>query len=353
MLHADDPVMTDHPGNAPHGAGCQGLSRCLRLAIPWFTRATVLNVRDLRLAAAEWLVARGRSIPAPRTGWRPWLLDDAGQGDGILERFPAGPCVRAARTNEMPAGTWACATPVHLLAAIEHLRIAPPGVVELDPEEAEAIGATLQEHFSAVDHAFVGDLHGGWLWSSAREVQCTSVEPSAAAGSNLRDVMPAGRDGPEVCRLMNEVQMLLHEHPVNERRVARGQVTVNSLWLWGFGRVGEATTALPRLFSDDAWLQGLARLHGAPCSWPPSLAQALETAGGTVAMGWAHPARPEPTAQALEEVEFACFRPARDALASGRVDQVDLLLGGHALRVVRGDRWRIWRRRRPLAELLP
>ena len=28
-------------------------------------------------------------------------------------------------------------------------------------------------------------------------------------------------------------------------------------------------------------------------------------------------------------------------------------LGGHALRVVRGDRWRIWRRRRALAELLP
>ena len=352
-MHADDPVMTDHPGNASYGAGRLGLSRCLRLAIPWLARQVVEDASTADLAAAEWLVARGRSAPAPLTGWRPWLLDDAGQGDRILERFPAGPCVRAARTSGMPVGTWACATPVHLLAAIEHLRIAPPGAVELDAEEVEAIGATLREHFSAAGHLFVDDARGSWLWSSARDVQCTSVEPSVAADCNLREVMPAGRDGPEVCKLMNEVQMLLHEHPVNERRVARGQVTVNSLWLWGFGRVGEPTTVLPRMFSDDEWLQGLARLHGAPCGSPPELAQALEAGSGAVAVGWARPAGSRTTVAALEEVESAFFRPARDAVASGRVDQVDLLLGGHALRVVRGDRWRFWRRRRALAEMLP
>lgn len=344
--------MTGRRPNPTAGVGARHAARRIRLAVPWLTRQVVEDANVVDLTAAEWLVARGRSAPAPLTGWRPWLLDDAGQGDRILERFPAGPCVRAARTNERPAGTWACATPVHLLAAIEHLRIAPPGAVELDAEEVEAIGATLQEHFSAADHVFVGDARGGWLWSSARDVQCTSVEPSAAAGRNVRELMPAGRDGPEVCRLMNEVQMLLHEHPVNERRVARGQVTVNSLWLWGFGRVGEPTTVLPRLFSDDEWLQGLARLHGAPCGSPSELAQALDTVGGAVAVGWAHPPRSMTMTEALEEVEFACFRPARDGLASGRADQVDLLLGGHALRVVRGDRWRFWRRRRALAELL-
>ena len=36
-------------------------------------------------------------------------------------------------------------------------------------------------------------------------------------------------------RLSNEVQMLLHDHPVNLRRQQAGQVPVNALWFWGGG----------------------------------------------------------------------------------------------------------------------
>jgi hypothetical protein len=280
------------------------------------------------------------------------LLEDVEAGAGILERFPAGPCVRAARTDAVPGGTWACATPVHLLTAIDHLQMAPPGAVELEADETEAIAATLQEHFATADHAFASEARGSWLWSSSRELQCTSVEPSIAAGRNLREVMPAGRDGLAVRKLMNEVQMLLHEHRVNERRAARGAATVNSLWLWGFGSVGEATTALPRLFSDDEWLQGLARLHGSASGLPLDFSKSLDAASGAIAVGWAHPARSGTTADALAEVELACFRPTRDALVRGLVDRVDLLLGDHCLRLVRRDRWRVWRRARPLEEIL-
>jgi len=36
-------------------------------------------------------------------------------------------------------------------------------------------------------------------------------------------------------RLQNELQMLLHDHPVNAAREARGELAINGIWFWGAG----------------------------------------------------------------------------------------------------------------------
>jgi hypothetical protein len=36
-------------------------------------------------------------------------------------------------------------------------------------------------------------------------------------------------------RLQNELQMILHDHPVNEARLERGELSINSVWLYGCG----------------------------------------------------------------------------------------------------------------------
>ena len=40
---------------------------------------------------------------------------------------------------------------------------------------------------------------------------------------------------------MNEAQMILHTHPVNAEREARGMPAVNSVWLWGGGTLPAIT----------------------------------------------------------------------------------------------------------------
>ena len=66
-------------------------------------------------------------------------------------------------------------------------------------------------------------------------MECDTAEPVQVEGDDIRDCLPAGRDGAQIRKLTNELQMLLHEHPVNIRRAARGLAPVNSIWLWGFG----------------------------------------------------------------------------------------------------------------------
>jgi len=45
--------------------------------------------------------------------------------------------------------------------------------------------------------------------------------------------MPQGTDAMRCQAILNQVQMLLHEHPVNQMREVVEQVPVNSIWLSG------------------------------------------------------------------------------------------------------------------------
>ena len=99
--------------------------------------------------------------------------------------------------------------------------------------------------------------------------------------------MPAGPGAGAYHRLMGELQMLLHDHAVNERRTASGIPAINSIWFWGGGTAPEPVDIeLPRLFADDALFRGF----WTSCSqqaedWPGNLtACAKRAAAGFVAV---------------------------------------------------------------------
>jgi hypothetical protein len=328
----------------------------LRLALPWLAEAVSAEAGEgagsTRAPAAEWLLARGRPLSGHRADWRDWLLDEAGGPLGLLRCFPAGACVRALRHGSRPEGTWACARPVHLLTAIDHLQIAPATVM-LDEEESATLGRDLNGHFA--DRGFVFHAVGhdrDWALECPAQTDCTSVEPAGLSGRNLRDLMPAGRDGAAIRSLTNEIQMLLHDHPVNVARAAQGLPVVNALWLWGFGRAGDATDfEAPAIYTDDAWLAGLWKIHGAEANSISDLAAGLERVDSDALLGWCGLPASAP-GESIGEAERRCLAPARAALWSGAIDGLDMLLGERAFAVGRGLRLRFWRGAKPLEEWL-
>src|SRR5439155_20021684 len=61
-------------------------------------------------------------------------------------------------------------------------------------------------------------------------------------------------------QLLNESQMVLHSHAVNEAREARGEPAVNSVWFWGGGRAPRvATKHWHSVSADEPLALGLAR----------------------------------------------------------------------------------------------
>jgi hypothetical protein len=334
----------------------------LRLALPWL--AAVLRtdaaggLSGARTPAAEWLFARGQVDPSPVTDWRAWLLGDIAGGAELLRVCPAGPCARGRATGERPAGTWACVRPVHLLTAIDHLQLAAQRL-PVDAAEAAALIGDLNRHFEgrglrfhASARAADGSDDGDWHLECAEPIACECVEPAAAAGRNLRDLMPVGRDGARVRAWIIEIQMLLHEHPVNTARAARKLPVVNSLWPWGFGSLGPVPTiTLPPLYTDDAWLAGLWRLQGFAAR--PVGEFALEEPGGErgALVGWSS-APDGAVREALAKADADCFEPARAGLGRSGVAEIATLLGDCAVTTDRSARFRFWRRSRPLQESL-
>ncbi len=333
----------------------------LRVALPWLEASLGAAAADGRACgpapAAEWLVARGQLNAAAGHSWREWLLAPIAAGHEILRRCPAGPGVRATVTGKPPAGTWACARAVHLATAIEHLRLAAEDV-DMQAGESAALVEDINRHLEGRGFTLHVQPHAAdWMLECPGSIECSSVEPGLAAGRSVRDLMPAGRDGARIRSLVNEIQMLLHEHPVNLARAARGRPAINTMWPWGFGRFEEMDdVSLPTLYTDDAWLSGVWGLHGARARPLDEFAGQVDADGHAVLVAGSRPPQvgvpADASGGALAWAERTCLAPALAALCSGAVGGVDVLLGGRACAVGRGARLRFWRRSKPLAEAL-
>jgi hypothetical protein len=162
--------------------------------------------------------------------------------------------------------------------------------------------------------------------------------------------MPEGRDGQLIRRLMNELQMVLHEHPVNERRAAQGQRTINAVWLWGFGAPNEAEPVeLPPLAGDDEWLTDLWHLHRAVVREAPGAALDRASGPGQMLIAWVDAASISDAGRRLLDCEAVVFAPLRRTIETGSIRDVRLLCGTRPYSFGRAERWSFWRRPRAFA----
>ncbi|MFO7812692.1 MAG: cofactor-independent phosphoglycerate mutase [Pelovirga sp.] len=73
------------------------------------------------------------------------------------------------------------------------------------------------------------------VWKNGKD-QLRFTPPHDISTQSIEDHLPQGEGAAILHDLMNSAQMLLLDHPVNNRRVAQRQLPANSIWLWGHGR---------------------------------------------------------------------------------------------------------------------
>lgn len=339
-----------------------------------------------RLEALETLLAKGRRTATPPLQLERWLMqrfnagpgqeaddpsDDAGNDTGDKQGGAAAYSL-IGDGGDPSDGIWLRADPVHLRVDRDALVLADASLFGIDADEARALSATLNAHFGAALQ--IDARHPGRWYArlpAAPKIRCTPL--GEARGEPVSGHLPSGADGMHWHALMNEVQMALHGHEVNEAREARGELPVNSLWFWGNGRFAPiGKRPFNAVLADDPLARGLAVASGGSGSPMPvdaaSMLRATDTAGPAegrtrvvlvVLDALRAPARygdAQAWLRMARSIERDWIAPALAALSDRRIGMLTCHLpgdrnasGGQRVETVRGDLRRFWRRRKPLS----
>jgi hypothetical protein len=269
---------------------------------------------------ARLIAAAGRSLPQPDgigAALAP-IYGVARQADWPLAS------IRVAALGVDP-GTdyWLAADPVTLVAGRDDVRLTV-AVDDLTAEEAAAFVALLNTHFDADGLEFIAPEPNAWFVKAPAVQQMATRPIEVVVGRTLRSLLPAGPDAGRWRRWHNEIQMLLHEHPVNILRADDARPAVNSVWFWGGGTYPASTGPSIRTFANGGIAAALA-VQGGDLAHPiPAaldVARANCRAATTVVVALDAPID-------LAGVEAAWAAPAWAALARGAIGTVTLIAGG-------------------------
>lgn len=158
---------------------------------------------------------------------------------------------------------WMCADPVHMMADVDHIILYDSSSLDLMSNESDRLLEALNKHFKQDGLEFISGDASHWFVRSKDHFDVSTTCLNDAVMQNINRLLPVG-DGSALCKqVLNESQMLLHDNSVNQDRLNKGLLTVNSIWLWGEGSlVSKQNSDVPFCYSNDALSKGLSNHLG-------------------------------------------------------------------------------------------
>ena len=291
----------------------------------------------------EWLaraLGRGDALAQGDEGERAQLLRHF---DLLPRGWPVAALTRSRDAGDVASAQWLRADPAWIRPDINGARMFACGEgMQLSRDDTEALLPALRTLFG--DAGFPIDAPDPSRWYLRLPVGSALPSfpgPDETLGADLFEVMAdvGATPDPGMRRwraLLNEAQIVLHNHPWNARRAAAGKPPVNSLWFWGGGMLPDrVATTHAGVASDDALLQALAANAGLS---PHPLPARYEAGDGNRLFDLRD-------ARDLAALADAWLQPAFAALMAGDIGGLHLDHGdGSGYRLARSQRWRFWRK---------
>lgn len=180
----------------------------------------------------------------------------------IQPDYPIAAIAAAADGLDVSDAFWLRADPVNLVLQRDCFSLGEPIPLPVEITDAGNIIVSLNQHFSQDDLSFYIGNSGACYLRSGQALRIKTTLPSVAAGKNIHPFMPQGVAGGKWLSVLNEIQMLLHEHPVNIAREEKGELAVNSLWLSGGGQMEQSKSLKNNadlIAANSPFYQGLAK----------------------------------------------------------------------------------------------
>jgi 2,3-bisphosphoglycerate-independent phosphoglycerate mutase len=152
---------------------------------------------------------------------------------------------------------------VHLQAHYGKLYMADFSAGHISTDEARELIEALQEELGDEEFHFTTGVSYRHLlvWKGGKD-QLSFTPPHDITHQGIEEHLPKGEGADRLMALMNASQLILHNHPVNERRVRLGLTSANSIWLWGHGRAPKMETMQEKFGVSGAVISAVDLING-------------------------------------------------------------------------------------------
>lgn len=335
----------------------------LHLVIPglvWPKSGVPALTTGLSLPGLARLLGHARVRTTPAISLEDWLA----RAFGITgETIPYAALRRLGEADgdaKDQAGQWLCADPAHLHFAREHLLLSDATDLAISGEEAHALVGSLNA-FLCEHEPDLGQFEVAtptrWYLRLTNAPDARFVPLTDVVGRPIKHFMPEGKEAQRWQRLTNELQIVLHNDPINRAREAAGQRTLNSLWFWGNGSTfSELHAPVRSLQASSPLAHGLARAAGIHPQSPHPLP---DSDAMVVLEGLRHATLYldiDTWRQALQSLETDWLAPTLTALKTRRISALRITAPGDRttldLEIGPSDLWKFWRQPRSLDSIL-
>ena len=306
--------------------------------------------RDLPSPALCALLGKGKLVSIKNN----WLRAAFG-----LEQDPAAAALRLLASGEaMASKRYLCLDPINIAFVERSVTVGDPDDLKLTVAEAQTLGNSLTEIFAELGEILITTPQ---QW----HLLIHDTAPALPTFSALPDFIGRRADqglptDPQWRNLLNEAQVLLHAHPINQAREARGQPRVNSLWPWGGGTLPtDARTVHDAVNCQNPVIQGLAKHCGLIVEPPTETWQASTHTNRLVVLDCLAPARGRADGmrwrEALAELDANWFAPILHDLRSGKIARLKIIMPTATItlqtELSRHTMLKFWRGSSPLSAL--
>jgi hypothetical protein len=156
--------------------------------------------------------------------------------------------------------------PIHLRADMHSAIVLPIDTNRINGDDIDIIIKDLKELFT-VDCEVFKVQEELWLM---RLKQCIPAQHYphylSVLGKKSDPFVQQSKQYLPWYKLINEMQMFMHQHEINRNRIESGLLPINSLWFWGAGNLSKLAAANINWYCDDPLLKQFAAVANINCA---------------------------------------------------------------------------------------
>jgi hypothetical protein len=217
----------------------------------------------LRLPSLEQVFSRGRTcrIDSPTANHLRFALF----GIDSVGELPVAALTHVSDRKKAQRGNyyWLRTDPVTMWADMAQVFMTSYGFADLDPYERNEIENCIRNVLLEEGIDLHSDNPERWCIALSEPLEFDFTPLNEALGMDVADALPSHPEARYWRRILNEVQVALHNCPVNMQRRQSGKHEVNSVWFWGGGFIPEATPhyLIDTVYSNHPVTRGLAIIN--------------------------------------------------------------------------------------------